>query len=183
MAHRIPSLDKVARGPSFFRRHLETVRVIRRSPRIAIGLSMVLVFVLIALLAPWISPYDPIKINLRAKYASPSAKYWLGTDNVGRDVLSRLIWGTRVSLATAILSIVFAVIMGGLIGVAAGFFGGKLDTLLCGFVDILLGPSCIHPGYHPDGGFGQRFHEYDIFYRYRHGASNRPVGQGVDPCC
>ena len=138
MVHKISSLTKVVRNLSLFHKDPETVRVIRRSPRIAIGLSMVLVFLLVALLAPWISPYDPIKINLRAKYTSPSPKYLLGTDNVGRDVLSRLIWGTRVSLATAILSIVFAVIMGGLIGVTAGFFGGKLDTFLCGFVDILL---------------------------------------------
>jgi peptide/nickel transport system permease protein len=138
MVHRISSLARVVRGATFFYRHLKMLLVIRRSLRIAIGLSVVLAFLSVALLAPWISPYDPIKINLRAKYVSPSAKYWLGTDYVGRDVLSRLIWGTRVSLATAILSIVFAVVVGGLVGVTAGFFGGRIDTFLCGFVDILL---------------------------------------------
>jgi peptide/nickel transport system permease protein len=99
---------------------------------------VILCFIFCALFAPWVAPYDPVKIDLRAKYRSPTLKHFLGTDYLGRDVLSRLIWGTRVSLLTALLSIAFATIAGGLMGAAAGYFGGKTDLLISRFVDIML---------------------------------------------
>ena len=120
------------------RRNLYVVHLIRSNPRIIIGVAIILGFVLCALLAPWISPYDPIKIDLRAKYKPPSAEHLLGTDYVGRDVLSRLIWGTRVSLLTSILAIGFAAVFGLLLGVSAGYFGGITDTIISRFVDIML---------------------------------------------
>lgn len=120
------------------RRNLYVFHLIRSNPRIVIGLAIILGFVLCALLAPWISPYDPIKIDLRVKYNPPSAKHLLGTDYVGRDVFSRLIWGTRISLLTAILAIGFAAVFGLLLGVSAGYFGGVTDMIISRFVDIML---------------------------------------------
>ena len=111
---------------------------IRSNPRIWVGMFIILAFLFCALLAPWISPWNPIKIDLRSKYQPPSAKHLLGTDYIGRDVLSRLIWGTRVSLATAILSIGFASVLGLFLGVVSGFFGGKIDMVVSRFVDIML---------------------------------------------
>jgi len=122
----------------FLARRLKTLRAILRNPRIVIGLGVILCFVFCALFAPWIAPYDPIKIDLRAKYRPPSTNHLLGTDYLGRDVLSRLIWGIRVSLLTSILSIGFASLFGILMGVAAGYFGGKTDILISRFVDIML---------------------------------------------
>ena len=120
------------------RRNLYFIYLIRINPRIIIGVAILLGFVLCALLAPWISPYDPIKIDLRVKYKPPSAKHLLGTDYVGRDVLSRLIWGTRVSLLTSILAIGFAAVFGLLLGVSSGYFGGVTDMIISRFVDIML---------------------------------------------
>ena len=106
--------------------------------RIYIGLIIIAGFVTSALVAPWIAPYDPVKINLRVKYQPPSTNHWLGTDFLGRDVLSRLIWGTRISLITSLSAIGFAVVLGLLMGVSAGYFGGFTDTVISRFVDIML---------------------------------------------
>ena len=120
------------------RNKLNLFHLIRSNPRIAIGLVIILIFLFCALLAPLISPFDPIKIDLRAKYKSPSIEHLLGTDYVGRDILSRLIWGTRISLLTATLAIGFAAVFGILMGVSAGYFGGITDTLISRFIDIML---------------------------------------------
>lgn len=120
------------------RRYRSIVYLMRSNPRIVIGSTVILSFMLCAILAPWISPYDPVKINLRAKYKPPSSEYLLGTDYVGRDVLSRLIWGTRVSLLTAVLAIGFAAVFGLLLGVSAGYFGGFTDIIISRMVDIML---------------------------------------------
>ena len=132
-----PSTSAAGRG-WVFHACRETWPWIRHNPRIAIGLFIVLVCLFSAVFAPWISPYDPVKIDLRIKYQAPSAKHLLGTDNVGRDVLSRLIWGSRVSLATSVLSIAFSVLVGAFLGLTAGYFGGKTDALISRFNDILL---------------------------------------------
>lgn len=120
------------------RRYQSFLNLMRSNPRIIIGSAIILGFMLCALLAPWISPYDPVKIDLRAKYKPPSSNYLLGTDYVGRDVLSRLIWGTRVSLLTAVLAIGFAAVFGLLLGVSAGYFGGYTDIIISRFIDIML---------------------------------------------
>jgi peptide/nickel transport system permease protein len=119
-------------------RRWEVLHRLGENPRIVIGLFIILACIFCAVFAPQISPYDPIKINLRIKYQPPSVQHFLGTDIVGRDVLSRLIWGSRVSLLTSFLSIGFAVVMGTFLGVTAGFFGGKTDTVISRFIDMLL---------------------------------------------
>jgi len=122
----------------FYRRYRATLGLIGQSPRIIIGFCVIIGFLSCALFAPWISPYDPLKINLRAKYLKPSPEHWIGTDYIGRDIFSRLIWGTRVSLYTAVFSIGIATVIGILLGVTAGYFGGKVDSIISRFVDIML---------------------------------------------
>jgi peptide/nickel transport system permease protein len=107
-------------------------------PRIFIGIGILIIFVSCALLAPWISPYDPLKVDLRAKYRPPSIEHPLGTDYVGRDIVSRLIWGTRISLLTAVAAICIGAAIGVFLGVTAGYFGGKTDMLISRMVDIML---------------------------------------------
>lgn len=106
--------------------------------------SLLVLFFLIALLAPWISPHDPVKVNLAVKLSQPSWEYPLGTDHLGRDNLSRLFYGTRISLGFA--SLIFAVSLGiGLfIGLISGYRGGWLDTVLMRLCEgIMAFPSMI----------------------------------------
>jgi peptide/nickel transport system permease protein len=91
-----------------------------------------------ALLAPWIAPYDPEKINILRSLASPSAQHWLGTDEVGRDVFSRLLFGGRVSIVVGLVAATLSVVIGVAIGGLSAYFGGLLDALLMRFTDGML---------------------------------------------
>ena len=84
------------------------------------------------------SPHDPLKQNLGNALAQPSRAHLLGTDNVGRDVLSRVIWGTRVSLVAGFVSVALALLTGGLLGLAAGYTGGRVDGLVMRLMDAVL---------------------------------------------
>ena len=99
---------------------------------------MVLVAVLVALVAPVVAPYDPLKQNLGNALARPGRAHLLGTDNVGRDVLSRVIWGTRVSLVAGFVSVAIAVLAGSLLGLLAGYAGGRVDGLVMRLMDAVL---------------------------------------------
>src|ERR1700752_4285341 len=92
------------------------------------GRALIVVLAVSALLAPWLAPYDPARQSLIEKRAKPGAKYWLGADEFGRDILSRVIYGSRVALLVGVLSVTIAVGGGLLLGTAAGFTGGWLDT-------------------------------------------------------
>ncbi|WP_213989153.1 ABC transporter permease [Sodalis sp. dw_96] len=105
-----------------------------------IGAALVLLFVLIALLAPWLSPFDPIKANFLAVRKPPSALYWLGTDELGRDILSRLIWGARTSLTAGCISVIIAIFIGVPLGLVAGYWQGIWDGIISRFIEALL--SC-----------------------------------------
>ncbi len=105
---------------------------------LVIGAAILIVFVLAALLAPYISPYDPIAQNADIRLLGPSWAHPFGTDNFGRDVLSRVIWGVRIDLQIAILGVIFPFIIGTLIGTVAGFFGGIVDALFMRLIDIIL---------------------------------------------
>ena len=101
--------------------------------------GLILVFLcVVAILAPWISPYDPARIDPQAVLLPPSWSHPLGTDNLGRDLLSRMIWGTRISLEVGLISVGIACVVGTLIGGVAGFYGGWVDTLLMRLVDVML---------------------------------------------
>ncbi|PQP84345.1 nickel ABC transporter permease subunit NikC [Paenibacillus sp. PCH8] len=99
---------------------------------------VVLFFFVIALLAPWIAPHDPVKVNLLQKLASPSLEHWLGTDHLGRDNLSRLIYGARVSLGFATLIFLSSLLIGVIVGSISGYLGGWVDSLLMRFCEGIM---------------------------------------------
>ena len=97
-----------------------------------------LLAVLAALAAPLLAPYDPLSQNLGNTLARPGRAHLLGTDNVGRDVLSRVIWGTRVSLVAGLVSVALAMVAGSLLGILAGYCGGRVDGLAMRLMDAVL---------------------------------------------
>jgi peptide/nickel transport system permease protein len=101
------------------------------------GLLVAAVFVA-AVLAPWLSPHDPSQIDVKSILLGPSARHPFGTDELGRDVLSRMIWGARVSLEVGFVAIGIATIVGIIVGAAAGYYGGWVDGAFMRFVDIML---------------------------------------------
>jgi len=110
----------------------------RRNRLALIGLALVALLALSAALAPWIAPYDPTRQSLIEKRAGPGSKYWLGADEFGRDILSRVIYGSRVALLVGTLSAFIALLGGLLLGMIAGFAGGWLDAVLMRGIEILL---------------------------------------------
>lgn len=125
----------------------------RRYPRLArflrdrlalAGLALVILFLLAALLAPFLAPYDPTAVNPVRRLESPSFEHLLGLDNLGRDILSRLLYGSRWSLGTAALATLLIMTIGVAVGAVCGYFGGFLDEILMRLVDLLLAfPSLI----------------------------------------
>lgn len=115
-----------------------------KDPTALAGLLIVSLLLLIALFAPVLAPYDPTKIDTRAILSPMSSAHWLGTDNLGRDVLSRLIHGSRWTLSLALLATVSIVSIGVTVGLIAGYFGGLIDEILMRIVDVLLAfPSLV----------------------------------------
>ncbi|MBM3574003.1 MAG: ABC transporter permease [Alphaproteobacteria bacterium] len=109
-----------------------------------IGLGVFLAIVLLAILAPLIAPHDPFDQNILDKLKGPSATYWFGTDNFGRDILSRLLHGARYSLIIGLVSTSIALVIGSVIGIAAGYFGGRFDLAVMQVMDVLMSfPSLI----------------------------------------
>ena len=103
-----------------------------------VGLALVALLLLMALLGPWLSPYDPTLVNLDDRLLPASSAHWLGTDHLGRDVFSRLIVGTRLSLGSVVLTLGLVLILGVVIGGMAGVIGGKLDMFLMRLCDMFL---------------------------------------------
>lgn len=113
--------------------------LLRDHPRVTAAGGLVALLFLIALLAPLISPHDPLAVNADDSYLPPlSPGHWLGTDELGRDLLSRALWGARVSLPVAFVAVAVGVVGGGIIGLASGYAGGLTDLLLMRVVDALL---------------------------------------------
>jgi peptide/nickel transport system permease protein len=110
----------------------------RKNRLAVVGLCVISVISLMALLAPLISPYDPNAIDVYNVLSSPGEKHLLGTDELGRDVLTRMLWGSRISLTVGFVAVGIAVSIGIIIGSIAGFYGGRIDNLLMRFVDIML---------------------------------------------
>ena len=110
-----------------------------RENRLAMaGLVLVALLAAAALAAPWVAPHDPTAIDARTILAGPSAAHLLGTDDLGRDVLSSMIYGARISLAVGFVSVGIAVLIGTSLGACAGYFGGLVDAVVMRFVDIML---------------------------------------------
>ncbi|NLG09766.1 MAG: ABC transporter permease [Deinococcales bacterium] len=113
-------------------------RLLTRNMRSVIGALVLVLIFASAIFADWLAPYPPNRQNLRNRLQPPSAEHILGTDNFGRDVLSRIIHGGRVSLSIGFISVGIALAIGGLMGLLAGFYGGTLDSVISGIVDVLL---------------------------------------------
>ena len=111
---------------------------LRRRHGALLGLAVVVLFIVLAVFAPWIAPQDPIAASWAAIRKAPSAQYWLGTDEIGRDVLSRVIWGTRASLLAGVVSVSISLLIGVPLGMAAGFLGGAVDAVISRITDAFL---------------------------------------------
>ena len=109
-------------------------RLARRNPLAVIGVVLVILFVTLALFAPWIAPQDPAHIDLPARLSPPSSRHWCGTDEIGRDILSRLIYGSRISMLVGSCVVAASLALGLIIGSLAGYYGGGIDR----FVNVIL---------------------------------------------
>jgi peptide/nickel transport system permease protein len=115
-----------------------TIRILARNRLVLAGSVLVVLVVLTALLAGAIAPYDPIANNVRAALQPPSAYYVFGTDRYGRDIFSRVVFGSQISLAVALVSVTLAATSGTLLGLASGFFGGWVDDVVGRLMDVLF---------------------------------------------
>jgi len=117
--------------PDFWRKFLRN--------RLALtGSLIVAALFILSLLSPWLAPYDPVGIDLKNILEPPSARHWFGTDQLGRDVLSRMIWGAGISLKVGFVATGIAVMIGTLLGAVAGYYGKWVDAVIMRFVDIML---------------------------------------------
>lgn len=113
-------------------------RKFRRNRVAMLGAGIVLLFVLMALLAPWLATHDPFQTSFMTIRKAPSASFWLGTDELGRDIYTRLLYGARASLMAGLVSVVIALIVGVPFGLAAGYFGGWTDSVISRCTEALL---------------------------------------------
>ncbi len=116
----------------------EIIHTVKKSPLTMAGLSIVLGLVFVAILAPFIAPYDPIAMSLDNRLASPSMSHLLGTDELGRDILSRIVYGTGVALKIMIIVLMIDLPLGVLLGIVAGYFGGWVDEIIMRIADIFM---------------------------------------------
>jgi len=111
---------------------------LRRDWRACISMAFLLLLVLAAIFAPWLSPHVPSEQNLANIFAAPSSTHWLGTDDLGRDIFTRLLYGTRVALYASSLAVGIALLLGVPVGILAGFVGGHVDAIISRTIDTLL---------------------------------------------
>jgi peptide/nickel transport system permease protein len=109
-------------------------RAARLNPLAAVGTVLVVLFAVLAIFAPLIAPQDPAHINLAARLSGPSAAHWFGTDELGRDILSRVIYGARISMLVGASVVTFALFLGLIAGCVAGYYGGRIDR----FVNVIV---------------------------------------------
>lgn len=103
-----------------------------------VGGSIILFYMLVAILAPFIAPYDPLHIDLMNKLQTPSWDHWMGTDDKGRDILSRIIYGSQLSLAVGAVSVLIGAFFGVILGLVSGYYGKWIDTIIMRVIDVLL---------------------------------------------
>lgn len=113
-------------------------RRLKKNPMAMIGLVILVVLTFCALFAEFITPYGYAKQSLMSAYESPSWQHWFGTDEFGRDIFSRIIFGARISLTIGFIAVGFGVMVGGTLGAVSGYYGGKIDSLIMRFMDVLL---------------------------------------------
>ena len=110
----------------------------RQQPLGLAGLVVIVLMVLAALFAKWVAPHDPLTVDYAGLLAAPSAAHWLGTDNFGRDVLSRIIYGARTALSIGFLASILGSTLGAVVGVASAYFGGRIDMVVQRLMDVVL---------------------------------------------
>jgi peptide/nickel transport system permease protein len=115
-----------------------TLRLLRHNPSAVAGFIIIALMVLMALCASFLAPYDPIRISLKDRLSPPSLFHLFGTDELGRDILSRIMYGSRISLRIGVFVILIAGGMGSLIGAISGYFGQKIDNLIMRVMDVIL---------------------------------------------
>jgi peptide/nickel transport system permease protein len=130
-----PALSAPTKPASPGRRALR--KLFQRKPAV-VGMVIVVTFIVFALFAPWIAPHDPVATSWGAIRKAPTLAHWFGTDEIGRDVLSRVIWGTRASLLAGVVSVSISLLLGVPIGLIAGFVGGVVDGLISRLTDAFL---------------------------------------------
>ncbi|MFN2323472.1 MAG: ABC transporter permease [Trueperaceae bacterium] len=135
--------DPAATGPetAASRRGVETRRFLRklfRNKAVLVGFVVLVAFIAMALLAPWITPTDPLDGDLSLRLAPPSAELPFGADHQGRDMVSRVIAGSRVAMLVGFVAVGIGLVFGGLLGIVAGYFGGRLDALIMRVMDVIL---------------------------------------------
>ncbi len=126
--------EEPARQPEWKR----LVRVFLRRKLAVVGLAIVFGMIIVAIFAPLIAPHDPYATDLTGKLLHPSSGHWLGTDSVGRDTLSRVVYGARTSLIVGLCAVTIGAIIGQLLGLLAGFFGGWVHTIIMRLIDAMM---------------------------------------------
>jgi peptide/nickel transport system permease protein/oligopeptide transport system permease protein len=116
----------------------DTVRAFRKNRMAMVGLAFVLLLVLGAIFAPWISPHDPYRVALDEQLLPASTTYWLGTDNFGRDVLTRILYGARISLVVGIVPSLISLMIGTMMGILSGYLGGRTDFVVMRLADMMI---------------------------------------------
>ncbi len=120
------------------RRRNPILQFVANEPLGVAGFFIIVVYAVCAIGAQWVAPYDPEAIDFAAMLSAPNAEHWFGTDQYGRDVFSRIVFGARTALAVGILSAVLGCTAGAVVGAASGYFGGRIDTAIQRVVDIML---------------------------------------------
>lgn len=117
---------------------------LKKNPLMLLGLIVLLLIILMSIAAPLISSYDPTKINIKERFAPPSPEHWFDTDEVGRDIFTRILYGARLSLGVGVAVVLSAGLIGTVIGAISGYFGGRLDQVIMRLMDMVLAfPSLV----------------------------------------
>lgn len=114
------------------------VREFTRNRMALVGLTIVLILILVAVMAPILAPYDPYEMNIKDRFAPPTVQHLFGTDNFGRDILSRVFFGARISLQVGIVSVIIGLVIGVIAGAVASFIGGAVDNITMRIMDAFL---------------------------------------------
>jgi peptide/nickel transport system permease protein len=142
MPHSIPASATInpALGEKYQPRHwaVDAFRRLRRSPNAMIGLFLFTCFIAMVLFAPWIAPYDAVEMRIPDRLQAPSLVHLFGTDEFGRDIFSRVVWGSRLAIRLGVLSVVISAGGGILLGLIAGYYGGQVDNILSRLLEILM---------------------------------------------
>lgn len=136
----VPQADNLSIEPTYTARSpwRMIVNRFKKNKRAMAGLWMVLVFLVVAIFAPWIAPHDPFEQNMQVMLEAPSIHYFFGTDEFGRDIFSRIIYGAQISLMIGIVGVLISIVFGVALGTISGYFGGFVDSLVMRIMDIFM---------------------------------------------